>query len=108
MLVEVDVFSGRPNPRWELNAPWREELQRLQSRLLVSSQAPLEPPALGYRGFRYSDADGPVQVYRGFVRTTRAVLNDPAHTIERYLLDLIPADLLALRSRIAAIIGPAT
>jgi hypothetical protein len=100
MLVELDVFSGRQNPRWELDEPRSEELRQLHSRLKASGQAHTEPPALGYRGFWYSDADGRVHAYHGYVRTGRAVLADPSFTIERYLLAQTPVELAALRKRI--------
>ena len=102
MLVELDVFSGRPNPRWELDEPSGQKLRQLQNRLKASRRAATEPLALGYRGFRYSDAAGPVRAYHGLVETARGILADPSLSIERYLLDLLPAEFAALRSRIAA------
>lgn len=50
MEVELDLFSGRPNPRWELNA---EEAATLADRLrdLPRGLRGGEPPSLGYRGF---------------------------------------------------------
>ena len=102
MLVELDAFSGRPNPRWELDEPRSQKLRQLQSRLKASRQAPAEPPALGYRGFWYSDANGRVRAYRGYVKTARAVFADPSFSIERYLLDQVPAEFAALRKRIAS------
>lgn len=102
MLVELDVFSGRPNPRWELDEPCSQKLRQLQNRLKASSRAPAEPPALGYRGFWYSDATGRVRAYRGYVKTAHAVFADPSFSIERYLLDQIPEEFAALRRRIAS------
>ncbi len=50
--VELDVFSGTPNPRWVLTALEGEELTQ---RLLDGSETPIpigfEEPRLGYRGF---------------------------------------------------------
>jgi hypothetical protein len=102
MPVELDVFSGRPNPRWELDEPSSRKLRELQSRLTRAREAPAEPPGLGYRGFVYSDAGGQVRVYRGYVRTARAFLADPSFSIERYLLDQMPAAYAALRRRVAS------
>ena len=102
MLVELDVFSGRPNPRWELDETRSQELWQLQSRLQVSKRTHAEPPGLGYKGFWYSDAAGRVRAYRGFVLTVRAVLDDPFCTIERYLIDRIPAEFAAIRKRISS------
>ena len=105
MLVELDVFSGRPNPCWELDELGTQELRRLQSRLAATRQASVEPPGLGYRGFLYSDGTGRVRVFRGYLQTTRAVLADPSFSVERYLLDQLPAEYAALSERIATEVG---
>ena len=98
MIVELDVFSGRPNPRWELDEPHSQRLLQIQNQLQASDQVPAEPPALGYRGFWYPDENGRVHVYHGYVRTTRAVFADPSFSIERYLLDQVPIEFAALRT----------
>ncbi len=67
MLVELDVFSGRPNPRWELDEQRSRELRQLERDLTPAREAAPEPPGLGYRGFVYSDASGQVRAYRGYV-----------------------------------------
>jgi hypothetical protein len=66
----------------------------------MSDRAPAEPPALGYRGFWYSDANGRVHVYYGYVKTAGAVFADPSFNIERYLLDQVPIEFAVLRTRI--------
>ena len=105
MLVELDVFSGRPNPRWQFDERSARQLRRLLSRLTASTVAPPEPPALGYRGFLYADAMGRCRAYQGYVRTSRAVLADPSFSIERFLLDRLPAEFAPLRRRIASELG---
>ena len=102
MLVELDVFSGKPNPRWELDEPSTRELWLLQRRLQPSGGEYPEPAALGYRGFLYSDTTDRIRAYRGYVRTARAVLADPSFSIERYLLDHLPVEFSSLRERIAS------
>ena len=102
MLVEFDVFSGRPNPRWELDEPRSQKLLQLQNRLKASSRVPAEPPALGYRGFWYSDATGRIHAYRGYVKTAQGVFADPSFSIERYLLDQVPVEFASLRRRIVS------
>lgn len=102
MLVELDVFSGRPNPHWELDGSSSQTLRQLQGRLTAARRAPAQPPGLGYRGFLYSDPTGHARAYRGYVTTARAVLADPSLSIERYLLDQVPAQYDALRRRIAS------
>jgi hypothetical protein len=48
--IELDVFSGRPNPHWK---PTDEEATALASRLheLPEAADSAEPTRLGYRGF---------------------------------------------------------
>ena len=48
--VELDIFSGRPNPTWTLSAGETAELKRRLADLPPSAKAP-QPPPLGYRGF---------------------------------------------------------
>jgi hypothetical protein len=106
MFVELDVFSGRPNPRWELDEQRTQELRQLVRRLTPAREAAPEPPGLGYRGFVYSDAGGQVRVYRGYVRTPRTVLADPSFSVEKYLSDQLPAEYAELRNRIATELTP--
>jgi hypothetical protein len=102
MFVELDAFSGRPNPRWQLDAKDTEELLRLQSRLEVSAGRPVEPPGLGYRGFVYRDATGACRAYKGVVLTPKGVLADPSYSVERFLLERVPEEFAPLRQRIVA------
>lgn len=101
-IVELDIFSGRPNPRWELSLPDVRSLRSLQRFLRPASSAPFEPPGLGYRGFGY-ELDGSVwQAYRGFVIGKGLVLAVPGSRIERLLLASTPAEFGELVARIRA------
>ncbi len=91
MFVELDVFSGRPNPRWELDQTHSQKLWQLQGRLEVSRRVHPEPPGLGR-----------VRAYRGFILTAHAVLADPSFIVERYLIDQLPDEFAALRTRISS------
>lgn len=49
-VVTLDVFSGRPNPRWIIDSDQVSELQHFaKARARAFAAAP--PPVLGYRGF---------------------------------------------------------
>jgi hypothetical protein len=96
MVVELDVFSGRPNPRWELDEKNAAALTRLQSTLRRTERLPPDPPALGYRGFR---CDGPTETFiafKGYVRTHSGILADPSFEIERLLLGTLPKEFASL------------
>lgn len=88
--IELDVFSGRPNPSWTLDDDAAAEL------LARLGDAPRPPPPghLGYRGFL---------VHRSDVPSTVHVHGDQA--LERWLLASggahVPSEVLAhVRERI--------
>jgi len=72
MTIELDIFSGRPNPVWTLSP---EESVALTEMLmnLPTSQAPAAEGGLGYRGFLLSNPErvaglsARIRVYRGMV-----------------------------------------
>lgn len=48
--VVLDIFSGRPNPRWMLS---EEQIEELKTKIgAFPSAKPKTPPGLGYRGMR--------------------------------------------------------
>lgn len=76
MMVEFDVFSGRPNPVWDLSSDATLEFSRLVTGLPPSSHS-LAEGGLGYRGFIIHNPSkvveslpDEVRVYRGIVRLT--------------------------------------
>ena len=68
--VELDVFSGRPNPSWSLTSA---EADALESRLedLPRSNAPAPAGNLGYRGFIVRDGDMRIEIGSGLVVVRR-------------------------------------
>jgi len=50
--VEIDVYSGRPNPSWSLSKEVISDLLRRLQVLEPSRSAPTEFDGLGYRGVR--------------------------------------------------------
>ena len=104
MRVELDLFSGRPNPSWELDEAGVRELERLCLRLSPGGALP-EPPALGYRGFFWRGAGGAHRAYRGLIVTPPTALVDPTCSVERFLLSQLPKPFSPLRQRVSAEIG---
>lgn len=97
MTVELDAFSGRPNPVWELDAQHAAALTALHQGLaeqgaVGAATGAVEPPALGYRGFVYRVGAEACRAYRGMVRTPRAMFSDPGSAIERFLIASLPAE----------------
>ena len=103
MDVEIDVYSGRPNPRLRLDPePARELMRRLAALRPSTSQAgPRE--RLGYRGLRIeSEGTGsPVAaaVVSGGVVLVRdhdgreRLLDDPGRGVERWLVDALASEM---------------
>jgi hypothetical protein len=52
MRVELDLYSGQPNPCWDLDAIAVRWLRQRCQRLPRAPGPAAAPPALGYRGFR--------------------------------------------------------
>jgi hypothetical protein len=91
MQVVIDMFSGRPNPTWELEPTEADHLRSAIGRLRPCPEA--QPPeALGYRGFVLLDESPPQRtiVYRGTVWSYSekglTCLQDEGHAVERILL----------------------
>ena len=92
MLVELDVFSGRPNPRWELDEATSAALRQLVRGLV--------PPASGLRSRPVSATEasssptrpGPTRAYKRYVIGSAVVLADPSFSVERFLLDHLPEE----------------
>jgi hypothetical protein len=91
--VELDIFSGRPNPAWSLSEAERSRLEEILSGLPGGEDRELPEP-LGYRGFAatltHTDARVTrIRVYKGVVRVEArgemTALADPGRTLERWL-----------------------
>ncbi len=102
MLIELDVFSGLPNPRWSLGPRAVTRLHQLESTLRSSAAKPVDPPGLGYRGFVYTDKGGTRRAYGGYVWSQRRTLLDPTFSVEEFLLGEMPSEYHAIRVRVAA------
>jgi len=97
VTVELDVFSGRPNPTWSLEQPERDVLLQLLRARNAEARARWEPPGLGYRGFvLHIASDGKVEVVRvggGTIEAGATVRIDRDRAVEAHLLRTMPAEL---------------
>lgn len=87
MRIELDIFSGRPNPSWVADADASEAMERWLNLLPPADTwvaAPAAADELGYRGFillREDDAGTPptrLRVFRGRVFDEHRSCNEPA------------------------------
>jgi hypothetical protein len=96
LQVELDAFSGRPNPRWDLKDDQAAEFLKLL-RGLSPAESAIQPPGLGYRGFIVRSTGEPVgaydevRIFRGTVVARRGArvetFGDPERVLEGMLLD---------------------
>ena len=101
MHVELDIFSGRPNPAWQLDEVAAGEVRRLVAALSPSTARAANPPGLGYRGFICTESGKTWRAFKGTVTWRDEVLADQDRTVERFLLEQLPADHVNLRQKIA-------
>jgi hypothetical protein len=99
--IELDVFSGRPNPSWQLDGEARKKLVSLLGALAPAQTPAPEVPGLGYRGFTFG-LGGPARAYGGFVDMPLRVLSDPDRTVERFLMEQLPAEFGDVREVVRA------
>lgn len=95
-IVTLNVFSGRPNPRWLLDESAAAELRDRMYRkpTLVSLAPPGSLHGLGYRGLevRFGNGTDPIYIHGGVVGTLAASPNllDHEREIERFVLRTMP------------------
>lgn len=93
-VVEMDIFSGQPNPTWSLSDPELTTFITAVNDLPVV-QPVLAPEHLGYRGFNvHLDQGGnktTYHIYNGFIRISSSneisFRRDYTNTIELRLLE---------------------
>jgi hypothetical protein len=88
MHVTVDLFSGRPNPEFDLDPHEAEHVLELLASLAAAPGRSAEPPPLGYRGFVVETGGGTrLHVFHGLVIDSRGTHEDPDRRLERLLLE---------------------
>ena len=91
----VWIYSGRPDPQWNLPAAVTQRLWEIWQKLDPLDKMPPPAPALGYRGSILDCGKrGRWQAYRGAVISGESRRSDPGRAFERLLLDSAPKDLI--------------
>jgi hypothetical protein len=97
ITIELDVFSGRPNPTWTLTPVQAQELLRVLDAIRRDGRKrlPCEPPGLGYRGFHVRTAGGThtATVFDGCAEYEGQVFDDSGRRAERTILESMPTQL---------------
>ena len=104
MHATLDIYSGRPNPSWELSQQQSSEFLKKISKLETKENFQADPGKyrLGYRGFIVEEENiarkfRKFEVYSGIVNVvendTSYALDDRGYGIERWLLQTAPNNL---------------
>jgi hypothetical protein len=107
VIVELDIFSGMPNPTWALSPSAGSAFLARLAALPPAAEYSF-PGNLGYRGFVVEIAPGSTaRLQNGVVRRSVGdsvnYLADPGRSLERFLLDsgrsVLSPEVLATVSR---------
>ncbi|MEO8554609.1 MAG: class I SAM-dependent methyltransferase [Kofleriaceae bacterium] len=90
--VTIQIYSGRPDPSWDLDPVAERELVRRVGALAPAAAAPAPAPGLGYRGFAVVSGDLELQVCGDRVSMAGRALADPTASVEAWLLATSPLD----------------
>jgi len=110
MIVEFDVFSGRPNPTWSLSSEQTMELNEALRNLPPTDELAGEP-SLGYRGFILLNPDKAgglaphIRIYGGIVTMVDDQVQSyrDVHGVERRLL--VQASQYGYKAIVESILG---
>jgi hypothetical protein len=98
--VEVELYSGRPNPRLSLSPEATAALQQRLDELPPAGTFARATDALGYRGLRVTGIDGAgteVEVSAGIVEIRHGAavrqLADPGRRLELWLVETVAAQM---------------
>lgn len=98
MQIELDIFSGRPNPTWDLDDEEVDKLLTLMAQRSRKVSRGFNNGGLGYRGFiltstqQQSGMFDQAHVFRGVIKLTSGTrvtfLRDDKQEIEYWLLNM--------------------
>ncbi|WP_143278142.1 hypothetical protein [Bradyrhizobium sp. UFLA03-84] len=95
--VEIDIFSGRPNPTWKLGRTDTTALLKLLKKVRKVETAAGGAGELGFRGFKVSFKTGgsgrELRVKGNSVSDGAQHFSDDRRIIEKFLLAKMPREL---------------
>jgi hypothetical protein len=95
--VELDIFSGRPNPSWTVRREDQAKLVTLlRDDLMEKARSDAAPP-LGYRGFivRFTSDRGEnhIHVFDGLIEFDKESYRDRERAVEKFIISIMPREL---------------
>lgn len=95
--IELDAFSGRPNPTWTIIGAEAADINDRLKQLRAVTTTP-EPNRLGYRGFILTNAEKPglsLRVFESVVCRTRDDRSSECFSDQRGLEEILKAQATA-------------
>lgn len=93
--VELDIFSGRPNPSWRLGEREQATLLQLIGDLPPASERGADPPGLGYRGLIVRLGEQVLRAFGSTIEWNGGLYRDQNRTVEKLLLESMAPELRA-------------
>ena len=94
LKVVVLIYSGRPDPQWQLTKSEAEHFLALFNNSINSETEATIPSILGYKGMRLMSAQKQFLLHNGlitcFEQGHRSSKRDAEKNIEKYLLSTAP------------------
>ncbi|RMB12397.1 hypothetical protein BXY39_0893 [Eilatimonas milleporae] len=91
VTVTADLYSGRPNPSWDVTGDTAERVAGALRALPPGGDPAVRPPGLGYRGMRAEIVSGDGTdvwcLYGGTARHGDGLFTDRGRAAERMLID---------------------
>jgi hypothetical protein len=102
--VTAFLFSGRPDPQWQLKKKQADHFISLWSQAPVSNKEATIPSILGYKGIKilaekkqWLIYNGVITCYEEKIKTSKT---DDEKTIEKFLLSTAPEEVLKLLRKV--------
>jgi len=91
--VTLQIYSGRPDPAWDLDPGAERELARRIAALAPIAAPPEQDAGLGYRGFAVVTGGDELHIRGDLVRVNGRALADPNESVEAWLVATGPPEL---------------
>ena len=93
--IEVDVFSGRPNPSFALGEEDARQLKQLLDEAREAATEFSAPPALGFRGYviRFAPSQEEYRLFGGVIVKGGRAFRDPHREAEEFVRARLPAEI---------------
>jgi hypothetical protein len=96
--IIASIYSGRPDPRWEIDQDQVDRFMSLWQKAGLSQTEASTPSRSGYKGLRMIGDEKQFIIYDEIItcieKTRRTSKNDENRVIERFLLNTAPEKIL--------------